>query len=74
MQETIKRINELAKIAKERKLNPEEFVEREALRKKYLSFVRGTTESILMNATVRDPEGKDVTPKKLKEAQKQKKK
>lgn len=74
MQETIKRINELAKIAKERKLSPEEFVEREALRKKYLSFVRGTTESILMNATVRDSEGKDVTPKKLKEAQKQKKK
>lgn len=69
MQQTIRRINELAKTAKERELTPEEFLEREELRKKYLSFVRGTTESILMNATIKDPEGKDVTPKKLKEAQ-----
>lgn len=69
MQLTIKRINELAKIAKERELSPEEFVERERLRKTYLSYIRGATEDMLLHSKVKDREGNDVTPQKLKEAQ-----
>lgn len=69
MQATIKRINELAKIAKERELTSEEFIEREDLRKVYLTHIRGSAKSMLLNATIKDPEGNDVTPQKLREAQ-----
>lgn len=65
----IPRINELAKIAKERELTPEEKAEREMLRKKYLEAVRGSANEMLLHSTVKDPEGNDVTPKKLREAQ-----
>lgn len=65
----IPRINELAKIAKERELTPEEKAEREILRKKYLEAVRGSAKNILLNATVKDIDGNDVTPKKLRDEQ-----
>lgn len=39
-QEKINRINELAKLAKERTLSPEEMEERDILRKEYVASVR----------------------------------
>lgn len=63
------RLNELAKIAKERELTAEEQSERAMLRKKYLEAVRGATREMLLNSTVKDIEGNDVTPKKLREEQ-----
>ena len=36
----IDRINELARLAKERELTEEEFLERKALREEYLAYVR----------------------------------
>ena len=68
------RINELAKIAKERELTPAELKERDQLRKKYLEAVRGATKNMLLNAKIVDAEGRDVTPKKLVEEQDQLKK
>lgn len=65
------RINELAKIAKERELTPAELKERDQLRKKYLEAVRGATKNMLLNAKIVDAEGRDVTPKKLLEEQDQ---
>lgn len=65
------RINELAKIAKERDLTQEELKERDILRKKYLEAVRCATNNMILNSTVVDPEGNDVTPLKLKEVQRQ---
>lgn len=63
------RLNELAKIAKERELTVEEQSERAMLRKKYLEAVRGATKEMLLNSTVKDIEGNDVTPQKLREEQ-----
>lgn len=63
------RLNELAKIAKERELTAEEQSERAMLRKKYLEAVRGATKEMLLNSTVKDIEGNDVTPQKLREEQ-----
>lgn len=65
----IPRINELAKIAKQRELTKEEKIEQEKLRKKYLEAIRGSAKELLLNSTIKDEEGNDVTPKKLKEAQ-----
>ena len=68
------RLNELAKIAKERALTDEEKAERAELREKYLKAVRGATKEMLLNSTVKDPEGNDVTPQKLKDEQEKLKK
>ena len=65
----IPRINELAKIAKERELTSEEKTEQAKLRKKYLEAIRGATKEMLLHSTVKDSEGNDVTPQKLKDAQ-----
>lgn len=65
----IPRINELAKISKQRELTKEEKIEQEKLRKKYLEAIRGSAKELLLNSTIKDEEGNDVTPKKLKEAQ-----
>lgn len=65
----IPRINELARLAKERELTEEEKKEREILRKKYLDAVRGSAKELLMSSKITDPEGNDVTPQKLKAAQ-----
>ena len=63
------RINELAKIAKERALTTEELKERDVLRKKYLEAVRCATNDMILNSKVVDPEGNDVTPERLKAVQ-----
>lgn len=65
----IPRINELARLSKERELTMEEKAEQAALRKKYLEAVRGAAKDILLNSTIRDPEGNDVTPQRLKDEQ-----
>ena len=62
------RINELAKLAKERELTPEEMEERDRLRKAYLKEFRKGFREQLLNTKVVDEEGNDITPEKLKKA------
>lgn len=68
MIDSLPRINELAKIAKERELTPEEIEERDHLRKEYLKEFRAGFREQLLNTKVVDEEGNDVTPEKLKKA------
>ena len=56
-EEIIKRINELAHLAKERALTPEETVERDALRKEYVEAFRKNLTSQLDNTYVVDAKG-----------------
>ena len=51
------RINELARIAKERELTAEEIAEREILRKEYLAEWRRGAEQVLENTYVIGPDG-----------------
>lgn len=51
------RINELAKLAKERELTPEELTERDALRKEYIAEWREGAISVLENTYVVTPDG-----------------
>ncbi|ATZ18030.1 DUF896 domain-containing protein [Mesoplasma melaleucae] len=66
MPEVIDEINRLAKIKKERALTEEENAYREELKILYLKYFRAGFEQQLQNTKVIDPEGNDVTPKKLK--------
>lgn len=68
MIESLPRINELARIAKERELTPEEIEERDRLRKEYLKEFREGFRQQLLNTKVVDEEGNDITPEKLKKA------
>ena len=54
----LKRINELAAIAKERELTAEEFEERAQLRKEYIEEFRAGARQILDNTYVQTPDGK----------------
>jgi len=54
----LKRINELAAIAKQRELTAEEFEERAGLRKEYIEEFRAATRQILDNTYVQTPDGK----------------
>lgn len=54
----IARINELARIAKQRELTQEEFEERAALRKQYIEEFRANTRGILDNVVIQTPDGK----------------
>ncbi|MCW9718348.1 DUF896 domain-containing protein [Avibacterium sp. 21-599] len=63
------RINELARKAKVTALSEAEVNERSALRQRYLAAIRGQLTNILSTVSVVDPEGNDVTPTKLREAQ-----
>lgn len=56
----IDRINELAKIAKERELTPEEAVEREGLRRAYLESFRKSFRNQLDNTVVQMEDGTKV--------------
>ena len=62
------RINELAKLAKEREWTPEEMEERDRLRKAYLKEFRKGFREQLLNTKIVDEEGNDITPEKLKKA------
>lgn len=55
--ETIRRINELAKKAKAEGLTPEELAERDALRKEYIAAVRRNLTAQLDNTYLVDENG-----------------
>ncbi len=63
------RINQLAAIAKNRALSEAELTERARLRRAYLDAVKGQMNNMLATVTVVDPEGNDVTPAALRDAQ-----
>ena len=63
------RLNELARTAKTRALTAEEFAERDILRQSYIQAVTGQLKAHLASVTVIDPDGRDVTPSKLRDAQ-----
>ena len=52
------RINELARIAKERGLTPEELSERDTLRREYVAEWRRGAEQVLENTYIQTPDGK----------------
>ena len=54
----LQRINELARIKKERELTAEETAERDALRKEYLDEWRKGTIEVLENTYIQTPDGK----------------
>ena len=54
----IDRINELAHLAKERELTPEELTERDTLRKEYIEEWRRSTIDLLENTYIQTPDGK----------------
>lgn len=72
MQKLIKRINELAKKAKEEGLSDLEIIERKDLRQKYLKKFRESFRSQVEMVQIFDKEGKEVTPEKVKEVQRKK--
>ncbi|WP_342259227.1 DUF896 domain-containing protein [Spiroplasma endosymbiont of Dioctria linearis] len=63
MESLLKRINELAKISKERELTAVELKERDQLRKKYITIFRKGLEQQLENVTIIDENG-DIVKKK----------
>ena len=54
----LERINELARLAKERGLTPEELSERDVLRKEYIAEWREGVIQVLENTYVQTPDGK----------------
>jgi uncharacterized protein YnzC (UPF0291/DUF896 family) len=68
--EKLDRINMLAKKAKETGLTEQEAKEQSTLRREYLETFRSSMFNTLKGVTIVDPNGNDVTPKKLKEVQK----
>ncbi|MDO5028885.1 MAG: DUF896 domain-containing protein [Bacillota bacterium] len=70
MDDILPRINDLARIAKERKLTAAETLEREALRKEYIFRFRAGFKKTIRNVKVVDENGEDITPKKLKDQKK----
>ncbi len=65
-QESLARINELAKIAKTRELTPAEQEERTRLRKEYLAEFRKAFQQQLSNTYVQYDDGTKVALKDLK--------
>lgn len=63
----LNRINILAKKAKSEGLTEEEVQEQKVLREEYLANVRSSFKNQFKTMTVIDPEGNDVTPKKVKD-------
>ena len=57
-QSKIERINELARLAKERELSGEELRERDALRREYIAAWRESTIAVLENTYIQTPDGK----------------
>ena len=66
----IQRINELARIAKERELTPEELEERARLREEYIIEFRKSFAAQLDNTVIRRPDG---TEEKVADRNKNKK-
>ena len=66
-QKKIDRINELAKLAKQRELTAQEQAERAALREEYIAAFRGNLEAQLKSITIQYPDG---SKKKLEKKEK----
>ena len=66
-QKKIDRINELARLAKQRELTAEDQVERTALREEYIAAFRGNLEAQLKSITIQYPDG---SKKKLEKKEK----
>ena len=62
----LKRLNQLAKLKREDKISERELKELTGLREEYLSNFRNSFKNQIKNTKVIDPEGKDVTPDKVK--------
>lgn len=67
---SLDRINELAKKQREDGLTNQEQIEQKNLRENYLREIRGQVLHTFSDLTVLDPLGNDVTPEKLRDAQK----
>ncbi len=63
-QSKIDRINELARLAKERTLTEAELAEREVLRREYIAAWRESTIAVLENTVIQTPDGKKHKLKK----------
>lgn len=68
--EKLNRINELARKAKSTGLSDSEAKEQSKLRSEYLAAFRANMLETLTNTKIVDPQGNDVTPKKIKERKK----
>ncbi|ALX47844.1 DUF896 domain-containing protein [Lentibacillus amyloliquefaciens] len=68
--EKLDRINQLAKKSKEEGLTIKEQSEQKELRQEYLQNVRKSFKNQFKSMTVKDPEGNDVTPQKVRDLQK----
>jgi len=68
----IDRINYLANKSEKNGLTEEEKQEQKKLRNEYLRNIRKSFTNQLSSITVVDPEGTDVTPKKVKQLKKKK--
>lgn len=62
----LKRLNQLAKLKREDKISAAELTELTGLREQYLSNFRNSFKNQIENTKVIDPDGKDVTPDKIK--------
>lgn len=65
-QAKIERINELARLAKERELTPEENAQRQTLRREYLEEWRRGAQATLDNVYIKQPDGSVVKLQKKK--------
>ncbi|KRE50612.1 DUF896 domain-containing protein [Paenibacillus sp. Soil724D2] len=65
----LNKINALSRKEKEIGLTEIEKTEQANLRKEYLQIFRGSIDSLLLNSTIIDPNGDNVTPERLKEEQ-----
>ncbi|KQL54535.1 hypothetical protein AN964_14225 [Heyndrickxia shackletonii] len=70
--EKIARINELAKKSKEQGLSKEEAKEQSKLRREYLDSFRSSMKNTIEKVRVFDPNGDEVTPKKVRDLQNKK--
>ncbi|WP_042223685.1 DUF896 domain-containing protein [Oceanobacillus manasiensis] len=70
----IERINVLSQKAKAKGLTEKEKKEQKELREEYLNNVRSSFKNQFKSMTVVDPQGNDVTPKKVKDLQDRNKK
>ena len=61
-QKKIDRINELARLAKQRELTAEEAAERQALRAEYIAAFRNNLAAQLENTVIVDKDGKRIKP------------
>ncbi|PGT66960.1 DUF896 domain-containing protein [Bacillus thuringiensis] len=69
MQNILFRINELSKKERTSGLTVDEKQEQQMLRQNYTETFRGSLDSILLNTKIVDPNGLNVTPVSLQDAQ-----